>query len=78
VNALRAPNYARLDAQMNKDISLRNLHLEIYAGVDNVLNRDNFLTYVWQPTAMVSGYQPVGELHQMPIFPNFGVRFIVR
>jgi hypothetical protein len=80
VNALRAPAYARLDAQMNKDISVRGLHLEIYAGVDNVLNRDNFLTFAWMLICELGhpDRDPVRELHQMPIFPNFGVRFILR
>jgi hypothetical protein len=80
VNELRAPFYQRLDAQLNKDILVRGTHLEIYAGVDNVLNRDNFLTFAWMPIANPGNANryPVKELYQMPIFPNFGVRFIVR
>jgi len=80
VNQLRAPYYARFDAQMNKDILVRGSHLEIYAGVDNITNRENFLTYAWMPINNLSNPNryPVRQLDQMPIFPNFGVRFIVR
>lgn len=80
VNDLRAPFYERLDAQVNKDILVRGTHLELYAGVDNVLNRNNFLTFAWMPISNLgqSNRDPVKELYQMPVFPNFGIRFIVR
>jgi hypothetical protein len=80
MNGLRAPFYRRLDVQMSKDVLVRGNHLEIYAGVDNVLNRSNFLTYAWMPIISPGNPNryPVKELYQMPIFPNFGVRFIVR
>jgi hypothetical protein len=45
-----------------------------------VLNHENYLSYAWMPR-----YKPaekdrnaVGTLWQTPIFPNFGVRLIVR
>jgi hypothetical protein len=69
-----------LDGQLNKDIEIRGTHLKIYAGVDNILNRENFLTSAWMPINQL-GYAnryPVKMLPQMPIFPNFGVRLIVR
>lgn len=80
VNRLRAPYYSRLDAQINKDILVRGVHLEIYAGVDNITNRQNFLTYAWLPINDLGNTHryPVKQLNQMPIFPNFGVRFILR
>jgi hypothetical protein len=80
MNSLRAPYYARLDAQITKDISMRGMHLVLYGGVDNILNRQNFLTYAWMPLWQSDPkvQSPVGELYQMPIFPNFGVRFVVR
>jgi len=80
VNSSRAPYYARLDGQLNKDVEIRGSRLEIYAGADNLLNRENFLTYAWMPICQV-GYPlryPVKQLSQMPIFPNFGVRLILR
>ena len=80
VNADRASSYARLDVQINKDIQFRAQHLQLYAGVDNVLNRQNFLTFAWMPLARYhpTNVDPVREVFQMPIFPNFGVRFVIR
>jgi hypothetical protein len=80
MNARRAPYFARLDAQFNKDFRVRDVHLVLYLGVNNILNRQNFLSYVWLPHALNSGWDldPVYELYQMPIFPNFGLRFVIR
>jgi hypothetical protein len=80
MNAERAPYFARLDAQLDKDIIMRGLHLELYMGVNNILNRSNFLSYVWLPDTGITGsnIDPVYELHQTPIFPNFGIRYIFR
>jgi len=80
INALRAPYYSRLDAQINKDILMKGRHLVFYGGVDNILNRENFLTFAWMPIFDLHSKNrvPVKQLTQMPIFPNFGVRFIVR
>jgi hypothetical protein len=82
MNARRAPYYARLDAQLNKDFLMRGLHMEIYMGVNNILNRANFLSSVWLPDISISRsdspINPVYQLHQMPIFPNFGLRYIFR
>lgn len=79
MNSRRAPFYARLDAQLNKDFLLHGMHMELYLGVNNVLNRNNFLGYVWLPRAKPGGgLDPVHEIDQMPIFPNFGLRYIFR
>ncbi len=84
MNAQRAPYFARLDAQLNKDFMMGNLHLELYVGVNNILNRANFLSYVWLPDTNIArsvgkwDVHPLYELHQMPIFPNFGLRYIFR
>jgi len=84
MNSQRAPYFARLDAQLNKDFIMRGVHLELYIGVNNVLNRANFLSYVWLPDTNIArvagGYNvyPIYQLHQMPIFPNFGLRYIFR
>ena len=74
MNAVRGRYYSRLDAQIDKDIQLRGKHLVLYGGVENVLNRPNFLRNVWEPR---QPQKPVAEEDQTPIFPNFGVRFIV-
>jgi outer membrane receptor protein involved in Fe transport len=80
MNALRAPYYGRLDAQLNKDAIIRGVHLELYVGVNNILNRSNFLSYVWMSRfkAHNAPDNPVSEIYQMPIFPNFGIRYIFR
>jgi outer membrane receptor protein involved in Fe transport len=81
MNTPRAPYFARLDAQLNKDVVVRGLHLEIYAGVNNILDRKNFLSYVWLPRYKKdceTVLNPVDEIDQMPIFPNFGLRYIFR
>lgn len=79
VNVPRAPYYSRLDLQVSKESLLHGQHLELYAGVDNVLNQSNFLSYAWMPRSQVGEPRnPVGTLWQTPIFPNFGVRLIVR
>jgi hypothetical protein len=81
MNNTRAPHFARLDAQMNKDVVVHGLHLEIYAGVNNILDRKNFLSNVWLPRYANDAkdvLNPVDEIDQMPIFPNFGLRYIFR
>ncbi len=74
MNAVRGRYYSRLDAQIDKDLLLGGRHLVFYGGVQNILNRSNFLSYAWEPRNRKS---PVAEVDQTPIFPNFGVRFIV-
>jgi hypothetical protein len=80
MNALRAPYFARFDAQLNKDFTKGGLHLQLYMGANNILNRANFMSYVWLPNAWISStyIDPVYEIHQMPIIPNFGLRYILR
>jgi len=81
MNNPRAPYFARLDAQINKDVVVRGLHLEVYAGVNNILDRKNFLSYVWLPRYHNDPshvLDPVDEIDQMPTFPNFGLRYIFR
>lgn len=81
MNALRAPYYARLDAQLNKSLLLHGVHMQLYLGVNNILNRSNLLGYVWLPRAQAYSkgrVNPVSTIEQMPIFPNFGLRYIFR
>jgi hypothetical protein len=80
MNAERAPYFARLDAQLNKDFMMHKVHLELYMGANNILNRENFLSYVWLPDTKIAGVDidPVYQIHQMPIIPNFGLRYIFR
>jgi hypothetical protein len=79
MNAVRAPFYSRLDMQLNKGIAIRSTRLELYGGAENLLNRQNFLSYVWMPRIQSRpNAQPVEELYQIPIFPTFGIRLLAR
>lgn len=85
MNSLRVQYYGRLDAQVNKELTPHGVHLEIYAGVDNLLNRANFLSYVWLPRMdqyrnghISASNPPIKEIDQMPIFPTIGLRYIFR
>jgi hypothetical protein len=80
MNAFRVPYYGRLDVQVNKDAMVRGLHMELYMGLNNLFNRSNFLSYVWMSRFEANEVPgtPVGEIYQMPIFPNFGLRYIFR
>jgi hypothetical protein len=80
MNSLRVPFYARIDAQVKKDAIVLHQHFQIYAGVNNILDRSNFLAYVWLPRFDLgsASRNPVEEIDQMPIFPNFGLRYIFR
>lgn len=74
VNAVRAPFYSRLDVQVNKEFSINSSRMYVYAGAQNVTNRDNFLSLVWMPRASIN--TQVKTLNQMPLFPIAGLRFV--
>lgn len=80
INSVRAPSYSRMDAQLNKEMRLRSTVAELYLGVDNVLNHENLLSYAWMPRYRpgAADRDPIGALWQTPIFPNFGVRVMLR
>jgi hypothetical protein len=79
MNGVRAPCYSRLDLQLNEDIHLSDRHrMEIYMGVENVLNRDNYLTSLWMPLLIkIGSTNRVYTMYQTPIFPNFGIRYLI-
>jgi hypothetical protein len=84
VNGLRGPAYNRLDGDFNRTVALRGGVLKLYGGVENALNRANFLGYAWldncSPQSPLCGGSvipgvPETRLTQMPIFPSAGARF---
>jgi len=88
VNALRGPFYNRLDIDLNRDFRIGRGYMNVHAGVENALNRQNFLGLVWEsfcnprPGATACGLTPnfspgvpESELTQMPAFPSGGVRY---
>ena len=84
VNALRGPAYNRVDADFHRGFHVRGGLLTIYGGVENALNRANFLGYAWEgqcqaPYGTICGENvnaipnvPEYEVTQMPRFPSFG------
>jgi hypothetical protein len=61
-------------------MKVRGLHLELYAGANNLLDRANFLAYVWMPRIRLKSpsLSQVEEIDQMTLVPNFGVRYVFR
>jgi hypothetical protein len=84
VNAMRGPAYNRVDTDFNRSFRLGAGKLAIYGGVENALNRANFLGYSWLDNCsprqrncaenVVPGV-PETEQTQMPIFPSAGMRW---
>jgi TonB dependent receptor/TonB-dependent Receptor Plug Domain len=87
INALRGPAYNRLDADMNRDFHLFRGILNIHGGLENALDRENFLGYAWESNCgshvggscgeNVNALPGVPEtvVTQMPLFPSAGVRY---
>ncbi len=56
--------------------------MNLYGGVQNAFNRQNFLGYVWLDrcstvTISVQDFNgvPITQVNQMPVFPSAGVRY---
>ena len=88
INATRGSAYNRPDADFNRAIRIRGKSLNIYGGLENALNRQNFLGMAWEdncsPTqrAIKCGENvnaipgvPETRVDQMPRFPSAGARF---
>lgn len=89
VNAVRGPAYNRFDADFNRSIRIRGRILNLYGGLENALNRQNFLGMAWEdncspsPGAIDCGVNlnavpgvPETRVDQMPRFPSAGARFV--
>lgn len=84
VNALRGPAYNRIDADFHRAFRVHRGVLNLYGGVENALDRANFLGYAWEsqcraPYGVNCGENvnampdvPEYEVTQMPRFPSFG------
>ncbi|MGA2890648.1 MAG: TonB-dependent receptor [Terracidiphilus sp.] len=88
INALRGSAYNRVDADLNRDIRIRKGSLNIHVGMENALNRKNFLGYLWMdschplPGATICGLNPNAfpgvpetRVTQMPRFPSAAIRY---
>lgn len=87
VNALRGPAYNRVDADFHRGFRMRRGLLNVYGGMENALNRANFLGFAWEsqckaPYGTKCGENvntipgvPEYEVTQMPRFPSLGTTF---
>lgn len=88
INALRGPAYNRVDADLDRRFRVRGGVLDIHGGVENALERQNFLGYAWMPDCNPAPHQvlcglnqnaipglPIMEETQMPQFPSATVRY---
>lgn len=81
VNSKRGPYYSRLDFLVKRNFMVSGRILTVYGGLQNALDRQNFLVYAWRPRVGYSGNcvpSPeacISAQTQMGIFPNFGVRY---
>ena len=90
VNAQRGPAYNRVDIDMNKILRVHGRTLKLYAGMENILNRENVMGYSWMsqcknlaPGARFCGSDPTAfpgipeaKITIMPAWPSAGVRYV--
>jgi hypothetical protein len=70
VNAVRAPSYQRLDFRVDRTMHVWGGSLNVYFGLQNAFNRDNFLGYAWNFRTNAPKLQ-----HQLGIFPLGGMEW---
>ena len=82
INGVRGPIYSRLDFQVDRLFNFGARTMAIYGGLENAFNRQNLLAYGWMPRCervsrcdQAYGGVPVSAIYQVPLFPNFGVRY---
>jgi hypothetical protein len=78
VNALRGPAYNRLDVDFTRNLRIHNRPLILEGGLENALDRNNFLGYEWMPrcqAAVNCNMLPETTVDQMPIFPSASIRY---
>jgi hypothetical protein len=80
INALRAPLYSRLDFQGSRIFQFGAGELIAYGGLENALDRRNFLAYAWMArigagsNCLTRADHCQQEQYQLGLFPNFGAR----
>jgi len=72
LNSLRAPMYSRLDFRAEWTHPIHHGSLAVHIGLDNALATSNFYSNQWLIQNPSGGTL---EQKQMPIFPDFGVRY---
>src|SRR5579884_129580 len=81
VNGKRGPAYDRADISVDRNFYTHSGVVNLYVGLQNILDRKNFLGYVWLPRCekikkcVAKIGVPMKEINQMPAFPVAGVRW---
>jgi hypothetical protein len=68
VNAVRLPDYVRLDFRIDRVFTFHGKPLRIFAGAQNIVNRQNIASYIWNRT---SNQPQVNK--QIGLFPLIGM-----
>lgn len=69
INSQRGGNYDRVDLRYEINLPIRDRNLKVFAGVENMLNRQNYYQYVLRPQCYSCGPY---ELTQMGLYPDGG------
>jgi outer membrane receptor protein involved in Fe transport len=70
VNALRAPNYIRIDVRVDRTFQVNGSPLIVFAGIQNVTNRQNFAGVQWNRATNAAYVED-----QQGIFPILGLEW---
>ena len=79
VNGVRGPAYSRLDIQLARIFRPAKHETYVFGGIENTLNRQNFLGYAWTPHCSNSAQCRMTNgaytaVPQIGLYPNFGAR----
>ncbi|WP_164981449.1 TonB-dependent receptor plug domain-containing protein [Silvibacterium dinghuense] len=82
MNALRGPFYSRLDFKASRMFLFGSRRLSLYGGLENAMDRNNFLGIAWTPRRGDVGLCQksitycISDQDQMGIFPDLGAMFV--
>jgi hypothetical protein len=68
VNAVRLPNYVRIDVRVDRVFSFHGTPVRVFAGAQNVLGRNNIAGYIWNRSS-----NEVQVNKQIGVFPLIGM-----
>jgi hypothetical protein len=75
LNSLRAPTYNRLDFRAEWTHPVHRGSLSVHVGLENAMGTTNFYSLLWRPRCLEYPGCGVLQQNQMPLFPDFGVRW---
>lgn len=68
VNAVRLPDYIRIDARVDRIFSVRDKPLRVFAGAQNLIGRKNIAGYIWNRNS-----NQIQVNKQIGVFPLVGI-----